>query len=586
MKKIAALFLFLFCAAVSVLSAIVLAIAWLFEETGALFRRVSWRMDVIANTADAWGEGGDAGRNLPATAFWKTRSYLVLAAGICVFALLPVWGARAPAAPLVLLSGLALAGLLAFCWRSKWLRVVTVGLGALWALNETGTLLSKIEYNTPFAAYFAESVLATNPTEATGMMFEHIGYLPVFFALFAAAILLARRMAAGLSVRFLGPAAAVFVLFTGGMFAKYLIGGKTVPLAATKVLIKTPFYNAGTLLAAHDEMDRLQRQNLPEVSHDIRNCETGIETYVLVIGESARRGNLSLYGYTRDTTPCENAEKDRMLLFANAISPAPGTLSSVPRTLCPPEPGGAWPANVRDNIISLASQAGFQTFWLSNQEAFSPFDTGTTAIAKCAGTTSWAYARHDGILLPKLESALNVPGRKLIVMHLHGSHEPFGNNFPADCARFGGRTANEDNYDNSIYYTDTLIGKIFDRLKTEKASVFYYSDHALIRKKNLWYWKYRHGGQYKEAYEIPMWIWFSPAVPAPPRLGVVEAFWCAGENYNLCKDWLGMETTGGTGAGVSPLSPGWSPAGEIWVWPTESRRVLFADLEHEPALDK
>lgn len=57
MKKIIGLFIFIMCAIVSVLSALMLLCGWLFERTGAFFRRVSWRLDVIANAADEWGEG-------------------------------------------------------------------------------------------------------------------------------------------------------------------------------------------------------------------------------------------------------------------------------------------------------------------------------------------------------------------------------------------------------------------------------------------------------------------------------------------------------------------------------------------------
>ena len=42
----------------SLLAALFLLLAWLLEKPGAFFRRVSWRVDVAANTVDAWRDGG------------------------------------------------------------------------------------------------------------------------------------------------------------------------------------------------------------------------------------------------------------------------------------------------------------------------------------------------------------------------------------------------------------------------------------------------------------------------------------------------------------------------------------------------
>jgi membrane-anchored protein YejM (alkaline phosphatase superfamily) len=59
MKKTTGLFVFIICATVSVLAVLPFLLGWLFERAGAFFRRVSWWLDVIANTVDEWGEGGD-----------------------------------------------------------------------------------------------------------------------------------------------------------------------------------------------------------------------------------------------------------------------------------------------------------------------------------------------------------------------------------------------------------------------------------------------------------------------------------------------------------------------------------------------
>jgi len=511
------------------------------------------------------------------------RDILITLAIALLFSALPVWGARATEWPLVLLSGPSFWALTALCWTTPRARLLTVLLAVAWAVNETTSLVSLIEYNTSFAGYFAASTLATNPNEAEGMLFEHIAWVPVALALAAGGVLLARRGSRVFSRRQLAWAAAALGVFLAGMTVQYLVRGrasKSAALIATKLLNKTPLYNAGSLLAAHEELAKLKKLNLPEVTHTVSIRATGVDTYLLVVGESARRRNCSLHGYARKTTPRADAERARMLVFENAVAPAHGTVTAVPRTLCPPEPDGAWPRNYRDNILTLARAAGFKTFWLSNQEAFSPLDTGITGIAGHAHQTVWRYERFDGALLPALDDVLRDPApRKLVILHLRGSHEPPEFNFPSEHEHF--KTGDpSDDYDNSIRYTDHVLGEIFDRLRPLRASMFYYSDHALIRKKKLWYWKYRHGSGYKQAYEIPCWLWFAPPV-APPRTGVIAEPWSTGDNYHLLVDWLGVEVTDRPPS-TSPLRPDWKPAAAPQCWETEKKRVPFASLPDEP----
>ncbi|MFP3427482.1 sulfatase-like hydrolase/transferase, partial [Pseudoalteromonas sp. SIMBA_162] len=60
----------------------------------------------------------------------------------------------------------------------------------------------------------------------------------------------------------------------------------------------------------------------PEVSDDA--------VFVLIIGESQRRDQLSLYGYSRATTPNLDARRDELVVFDQAIAPAPQTVLAVP----------------------------------------------------------------------------------------------------------------------------------------------------------------------------------------------------------------------------------------------------------------
>ncbi|MDP4361120.1 sulfatase-like hydrolase/transferase, partial [Escherichia coli] len=68
-------------------------------------------------------------------------------------------------------------------------------------------------------------------------------------------------------------------------------------------------------------------------------------------------------------------------------------------------------------------------------------------------------------------------------------------------------------YDNSIHYTDSLLGQVFAMLETRRASVMYFSDHGLEYDPTKEH-AYFHGGikPSQQAYHVPMFIWYSPTL--------------------------------------------------------------------------
>ncbi|XPE67489.1 sulfatase-like hydrolase/transferase [Shigella flexneri] len=88
----------------------------------------------------------------------------------------------------------------------------------------------------------------------------------------------------------------------------------------------------------------------------------------------------------------------------------------------------------------------------------------------------------------------NTQQKKLIVLHLNGSHEPACSACPQSSAVFNRRTIRMPADDNSIHYTDSLLGQVFELLKDRRASVMYFADHRIERdptKKNVYF----HGGR-------------------------------------------------------------------------------------------
>ncbi|MFQ3376574.1 phosphoethanolamine transferase [Escherichia coli] len=411
------------------------------------------------------------------------------------------------------------------------------------------SLYSWCTFGTTFNDGFAISVLQSDPDEVVKMLGMYIPYLCAFAflsLLFLAVIIkydvsLPTKKVTGI---------LLLIVILGSLFFACQFAYKDAKnkkafspyILASRFATYTPFFNLNYFALAAKEHQRLLSiaNTVPYFQLSVR--DTGIDTYVLIVGESVRVDNMSLYGYTRSTTPQVEAQRKQIKLFNQAISGAPYTALSVPLSLTADSVLSHDIHNYPDNIINMANQAGFQTFWLSSQSAFRQNGTAVTSIAMRAMET--VYVRgFDELLLPHLSQALqqNTQQKKLIVLHLNGSHEPACSAYPQSSAVFQPQDDQDACYDNSIHYTDSLLGQVFELLKDRRASVMYFADHGLERdptKKNVYF----HGGREasQQAYHVPMFIWYSPVLgDGVDRTTENNIFSTAYNNY-LINAWMGV----------------------------------------------
>lgn len=419
----------------------------------------------------------------------------------------------------------------------------------LTAADMSISLYSWCTFGTTFNDGFAISVLQSDPDEVVKMLGMYIPYLCAFAflsLLFFAVIIkydvsLPTKKVTGI---------LLLIVISGSLFSACQFAYKDAKnkkafspyILASRFATYTPFFNLNYFALAVKEHQRLLSiaNTVPYFQLSVR--DTGIDTYVLIVGESVRVDNMSLYGYTRSTTPQVEAQRKQIKLFNQAISGAPYTALSVPLSLTADSVLSHDIHNYPDNIINMANQAGFQTFWLSSQSAFRQNGTAVTSIAMRAMET--VYVRgFDELLLPHLSQALKqkTQQKKLIVLHLNGSHEPACSAYPQSSAVFQPQDDQDACYDNSIHYTDSLLGQIFELLKDRRASVMYFADHGLERdptKKNVYF----HGGREasQQAYHVPMFIWYSPVLgDGVDRTTENNIFSTAYNNY-LINAWMGV----------------------------------------------
>lgn len=254
---------------------------------------------------------------------------------------------------------------------------------------------------------------------------------------------------------------------------------------------------------------------------------------VLVIGESARYDHWSLNGYARDTNPLLEQEAN-IESFSNVITPYTATRLSVPLML------SSMPSTVKlkqryseKSIISAFKEAGFKTFWISNQMSAGRFDTTISAFADEADVRHYlnmgSYnneSNFDQVLLDPLHQAIADPSpKKLIILHTLGNHWNYSLRHPQEFDRwhpsfFGvpqpdysnhaHRAELGNSYDNSMLYTDWTLSHIIDQLKEGDriASMIYLSDHGESLFDGSCTQGF-HGHNNDNEFHIPMLVWYS-----------------------------------------------------------------------------
>ena len=278
--------------------------------------------------------------------------------------------------------------------------------------------------------------------------------------------------------------------------------------------IKNVFYHSTDFLAAQALKEEIEEIKNTKVDFNlIKTDEQPIENIVILIGESVRKQNMSIYGYQRDTTPIEASEKENMLLYQNAYSPAAITNISVPIVLSNLNISN-YKRELRklsDNVVNTANHLNYNTFWYSTQGGAQ----GITAIASFAKNKKFLNG-YDEAVIPYLKDALKDSSpKKLIVLHINGSHPYACDKYPPKEAVWQGGI--DECYDNSIRYTDKLIGQIFELLKDKNSALVYFSDHGQIKENEI----YKHG-DYREAVQVPYFVWFSPSIKTDKKGQKIE----------------------------------------------------------------
>ena len=214
------------------------------------------------------------------------------------------------------------------------------------------------------------------------------------------------------------------------------------------------------------------------------------EIYVYIIGEAARAMNWQLYGYERETNP-RLARMDDVVVFRNMLTQSNTTHKSVPLILSSVATAEHEELYRRKGLPALFNEAGFETWFISNQ---SPQGAMIDHLAHDAKHLIYIRSpRQDMQLLDEMRKILDrSDARKILfILHCYGSHFSYHQRYPREFARFlpdddvaiapQHRQILVNAYDNSILYTDHFLAETIDFLRSLKgtsSALLYCADHG------------------------------------------------------------------------------------------------------------
>lgn len=252
--------------------------------------------------------------------------------------------------------------------------------------------------------------------------------------------------------------------------------------------------------------------------------------FIFVVGETARAQEFHLNGYSKQTTP--ELEKRDILNFSDVSSCGTATAVSLPcmfskfgRDNYTDKKGRQY-----ESLLDVISDAGMSVSWRDN-------NSGCKGVCDRVDNLKISHLEFasfcnknecfDEALLQGLDDVLASTQNDLfIVLHQKGSHGPaYFERVPSSFEQFKPACKTKqlqdcsvdeitNAYDNTILYTDFVLSKIIDYLKskslTNDTAMIYASDHGeSLGEKNM----FLHGAPYfmapKEQTHIPMIFWIS-----------------------------------------------------------------------------
>ncbi|MFP6101410.1 phosphoethanolamine transferase [Helicobacter pylori] len=381
-----------------------------------------------------------------------------------------------------------------------------IGSGIIFSVAEIFTLFM---FKMPFSKGLIDTLLATNSSETMAFIKSYKNYL-FYYAFILIALLITIKI---IRFRVLVPGVIAGVLglsiLTIGSVRniKHLTENDAIlKRSLFSLSLARWFYSAYLSLFDRQQAIKfysfLNNLYLPS---DYLSSTGDVKNVILVIGESASRNFMQLYGYSVPNNPLlselanereRERESNNLFVFSDTISKEAHTSDVFESLLNYSNAETNKPWYHYHNMIDIFKRSHYETFWLEKQivDEWGITQNLVSNRSKNRYYILGNYGAYDEELVkfysknvqPKLKS------KNFIVFHLLGSHSWYADRFPKSFAKFKPSDLSFSNlhasndrdkqivadYVNSLYYNDAILNGIFNLFKDKDAIVFYLSDHA------------------------------------------------------------------------------------------------------------
>ncbi len=377
-----------------------------------------------------------------------------------------------------------------------------IGSGIIFSVAEIFTLFM---FKMPFSRGLIDTLLATNGSETMAFIKSYNNYL-FYYAFILIALLIViktirfRALVPGVVASVLG----LSILTIGSVrHVKYLTSNDAILKRSLRSLsLARGFYSAYLSLSDRQQAIKfysfLNNLYLPS---DYLSSTGDVSNVILVMGESASRNFMQLYGYNAPNNPllsqlANERESNNLFVFSDTISKEAHTSEVFESLLNYSNAETNKPWYHYHNMIDIFKRSHYETFWLEKQ-IIDQWGITQNLVSSRSENRYYIlgnYGAYDEELAKfyskNVQSRLK--SKNFIVFHLLGSHSWYADRFPKSFAKFKPNDLDFSNlhassdrdkqivtdYVNSLYYNDAVLNEIFNLFKDKDAIVFYLSDHA------------------------------------------------------------------------------------------------------------
>ncbi len=257
---------------------------------------------------------------------------------------------------------------------------------------------------------------------------------------------------------------------------------------------------------------RSEMTNMERYKEDTKNfkfnakrtdsADTSRHIYILILGEASRYDHWAINGYPRNTSP-EIEKLKNFATFHNVASGGTMTIFSVPQLISRANAANYDRHKEEKSVLAAFKEAGYYSAWISNQSQYGltgnigmHFNDGDTAMYCGHGENEANFTgTYDDAVIPGIKQVINSHPKKdiFLIIHLIGSHWRYVLRYPPEFQKFTPTSdrnhslmtrppKNEiiNEYDNSILYTDHVLGEIAGIIRSSGASgsFLFVSDHG------------------------------------------------------------------------------------------------------------